>query len=167
MAYFSLGHAYYCARQYDQALAQFMKIAELDSNERLAYWNLAWTSAQAGRYADAVGAMQEFWTLKGTPPEDVEALGRAYTEAGPNGFWTWLLEQLEGKYESNIGFTARFHAQLGNTDQALAWLEKGYEKHDGQMHLLKIDPSLDPLRDDPRFQDLLRRMNFPDDDDRE
>jgi TolB-like protein/Tfp pilus assembly protein PilF len=119
MSYFSLGHAYYCARRYDQ------------------------------------------------PPEDVEALGRAYTEAGPNGFWTWLLEQFEGHYEKSIGWTARFHAQLGNKDQALAWLEKGYEKHDGQMNLLKVDPSLDPLRDDPRFQDLLRRMNFPDDDDRE
>jgi hypothetical protein len=54
-----------------------------------------------------------------------------------------------------------YYGQLGDKDQAFVWLEKAYEKHDGRMFLLKVDPAMDPLRDDPRYDDLVRRMNFP------
>ena len=53
------------------------------------------------------------------------------------------------------------YAQLGDKEQALTWLKKGYEVRSNDMVHLKISPFLDPLRSDPRFQDLLRRMNFP------
>ena len=56
---------------------------------------------------------------------------------------------------------AIIHAGLGEKDQAFEWLEKAYEVRDLGMVFLKVDPTLDPLRSDPRFQDLLRRMNFP------
>jgi len=54
-----------------------------------------------------------------------------------------------------------FHAGLGEKDQAFEWLEKAYDEHDQGLSFLKVDPTLEPLRSDPRFQDLLRRMNFP------
>ena len=57
---------------------------------------------------------------------------------------------------------ARVHAALGENDKALELLEEGYEIGDANMVLVKVNPDFDPLRDDPRFQDLLRRMNFPD-----
>jgi hypothetical protein len=51
---------------------------------------------------------------------------------------------------------------LGNREKALAWLEKAYQDHDDDTLLyLKVDPTFDPLRSDPRFKDLVRRMNFP------
>jgi hypothetical protein len=50
---------------------------------------------------------------------------------------------------------------LGEKDQAFAWLEKAYQAHSNDMSNLKADPTFDPIRSDPRFQDLLRRMNFP------
>jgi hypothetical protein len=50
---------------------------------------------------------------------------------------------------------------LGNRENALAWLEKEYQEHDDGLLELKEDPIYDPLRSDPRFQDLLRRMRFP------
>jgi hypothetical protein len=52
-------------------------------------------------------------------------------------------------------------AGLGDKDQAIEWLEKAYQEHSVGVMFLKVDPTLDPLRSDPRFQDLLRRMNFP------
>jgi hypothetical protein len=61
-----------------------------------------------------------------------------------------------GTYE-----VALVYAGLGEKDQAFEWLERAYRVHDKGMLFLKIDPPLDPLRSDPRFQDLLRRVNFP------
>ncbi len=56
---------------------------------------------------------------------------------------------------------AAFHAELGNKDKAFAELNKAYENRKSYVTLLKVDPRLDPLRDDPRFQELLRRVGFP------
>ena len=70
-------------------------------------------------------------------------------------------ERLEVEHDRYPTWTALFYGQLGDKDQAFAWLEKAYEKHDGPLYLLKVSPWWDPLRDDPRFDDLLRRMNFP------
>jgi tetratricopeptide (TPR) repeat protein len=58
-------------------------------------------------------------------------------------------------------FLAIIYAGLGQKDQALDCLEAAYRTHDGWLGFLKVDPALDPLRSDPRFQDLLRRMKFP------
>ena len=88
-------------------------------------------------------------------------MGRAYSESGPKGYWMWRLERLKSRYDRYPATTARYYAQIGDKDQAFAWLEKAYEKHDSPMFRLKVQPWWDPLRSDPRFQDLLRRMNFP------
>ncbi len=55
---------------------------------------------------------------------------------------------------------ASLSATIGETDEAFDWLERGYREHDPLMVLLKL-PVFDPLRSDPRFQDLLRRIGFP------
>ena len=74
----------------------------------------------------------------------------------------WRLEQLKkGQYARNRLIASVMYAHLGDKDQAFALLEKSYEEHEGLIYLLNVSPSFDPLRDDPRFQDLLRRMNFP------
>jgi hypothetical protein len=66
--------------------------------------------------------------------------------------------------DDRVGFieVALIHAGLGEKDQAFEWLERAYEERDGGMRYLKVAPELDPLRSDPRFEDLVRRMNFPD-----
>jgi hypothetical protein len=55
---------------------------------------------------------------------------------------------------------AKIHAGLGEKDEAFVWLEKAYEERDERMVMLKVDPHVDSLRRDPRFQDLLRRMHL-------
>jgi len=54
----------------------------------------------------------------------------------------------------------QINARMGNRDEALRWLEKAYEQRSGYVALLKVDPELDNLHSDPRFQPLLRRMNL-------
>lgn len=157
----TLAYVYYCARQYDLAIAQYRQFAELEQNDPRPYGSIANVYEQMGRYEDAVRARQKAMALSGARPEEVEALGRAYSESGPKGYWMWRLEGLKSQHDRYPATTAKYYAQLGDKDQAFAWLEKAYEKHDSPMHRLKVQPWWDPLRSDPRFQDLLRRMNFP------
>jgi hypothetical protein len=56
---------------------------------------------------------------------------------------------------------SRIHAALGESNEAIDWLEIAYKQHGEWMVLLKIDPRFNSLQDGPRFQDLMRRMNFP------
>jgi len=156
-----LAYMYYQARQYDHAIAVYQRMAELEPKKSGAYFGLASIYVQMRRYEDAVKARQKALTLSGAQHEEVEALGRAYSESGPKGYWMWRLEKLKGQYEHNPYLAAQIYAQLGHKDQALALLEKAYEKHDGRIYRLKVEPLLDPLRNEPRFGDLLRRMNFP------
>jgi hypothetical protein len=69
------------------------------------------------------------------------------------------------KKESRPGYLsypiAETYLGLGNKEQALAWLERAYQERSGWILYVKVEPKLDPLRTDTRFQELMRRMNFP------
>lgn len=157
----TLARFYTHTRQYDQALAQCQQFLELGLNDARAYSLIARVYELMGKFEDCVRFRQKAMTLRGDPPEDIEALGLAYSESGPKGYWMWHLNRLKGRYDRNPTNTAIYYAQLGDKDQAFAWLEKAYEKHDMELFRLKYNLRFDPIRDDPRFQDLLRRMNLP------
>jgi serine/threonine-protein kinase len=155
----TLGSVYFYAHQYDQAIAQWQKTAELEPNDSRAHDDLAIIYEQMGMYDDAVKARQKVMSLSGAKPEEIAALGRIYDQSGYQGYLVW---RLEGLKRTNFPYsTASIYARLGDKDQALTLLEKAYKEHAGPMFLLKVHPKWDPLRSEPRFQDLLRRMNFP------
>ncbi|MEE8200993.1 MAG: hypothetical protein V3R29_07465 [Candidatus Acidoferrales bacterium] len=92
----------------------------------------------------------------------VTALGHTYAVAGKRSEARKILEELkEGSKRENVSpyYIAGMHAGLGEKEQALEWLEKAYEER--EVAGAKVDPWFDPLRSDPRFHSLLRRMNFP------
>ena len=97
-------------------------------------------------------------------PSPLSWLGEAYAAAGCRDEALKVLEQLfelsKQRYVTPYG-VARIHATLGNKEEALHWLDAAYRQRAEWMVLLKVDPCLDDLRPDPRFQDLMRRMNFP------
>lgn len=67
-----------------------------------------------------------------------------------------------GKTEFVVPYrVAALHVALGNRDEAFAWLEKAYQAHDWHLHRLKVDPQFAPLRDDPRYNAMLKRLNLP------
>ncbi len=156
-----LAYMYIYARQYDKAIAQYQHLAELEPKKTTAYNYLANVYEQMGRYEDAVEARQKVMTLREIPSEEIEELGRVYSEDGPKGYWMWRLEKLKSWDEPRPYFIAQIYAQLGDKEQAFAWLEKACEKNDSGLYRLKVEPLLDPLRDDPRFGEMLRRMNIP------
>ncbi|UCF79178.1 MAG: protein kinase [Candidatus Eiseniibacteriota bacterium] len=157
----TMGYVYLWAHRYDEAIAHYRQMAELYPDMSTVHRGLARSYAHMGKFDEAVRTRQEAAVLSGDTPERVEALAIAYNELGPRGYWLWCLETYEGLQDRYPAVTSMYYAKLGETDKALALLEKAYEKHDMEMHTLKSNPYWDPLRDDPRFQDLLRRMNFP------
>ncbi len=157
---------HYLARRYDDAIAYCRQWTGLEPKDYRPYSDMAMVYGQMGRYEDAVTALKKSMTLEGAPQERIAALERAYRESGSKGYWTWRLERIErvgGGYDRYPSSAAIYYARLGEKDKAFAWLERAYEKHDAAMFRLKVEPDWDPLRDDPRFKDILQRMNFPED----
>ena len=152
------------ARRFEQAIAELKKALEMDPGLDRAQELIEWNYTQLGRYDDAVALRRERLT-RADAAAAAEALEVAYAAAGARGYWRWQLERLQrdaaDRYVAPSEFAAVYTA-LGEKDAALEWLEEAYQQRDA-MELLKVWPGHDPLRTDPRFQDLLRRINFPQD----
>lgn len=158
-----LGWHYLYARQYDEALAQLLRTAELDPNfiGRLLY--LGWVYEQKRMYAEAIAMFQKSIELS-TGPLMLASLGHAYAIAGRTGEAQKILVQLDNlskqRYVSAYD-RAAIYVGLGESEQALAWLERAYQEHSQFMIYLNTDPRFDSLRNNARFQDFFRRLRFP------
>ena len=161
-----LGLAYYVSRQYDLAIEQEKKTLELDPNYVAAYRTLGMSYVQKSMYKEAITEFEKALAI--SPGTDYlhATLGYVYARAGRRADAQKELDQLnEISKNKYIPASARvpIYAALGDKDKAFEWLEKGYEEHlifgDGTADI-KVDPVFDPLRSDPRFQDLLHRMNL-------
>ena len=113
-------------------------------------------------YDEAVGEFQEAVKLSGDSPTCIANLARAYVASGKRSEAVKLLDDLKKRSRtgySNASEIAMIYASLGDTEQAMDWLEKGFEERFNPGVLLR--PGFDPLRSDPRFQNLLRRIGLP------
>jgi TolB-like protein/Tfp pilus assembly protein PilF len=158
-----LGFVYFYARRYDQAIQQCQKTLALDPSNGPALAFLGWAYSRKSLHGPAISALRRACDLwPGSSP--IGLLGQVYATAGRFDEAHKVLEQLDQLTKKRYVtpyVVAHIHAALGQRDEAFHWLEIAYEQRAEWMVLLKIDPCLDALRSDPRFQDLLRRMNFP------
>ena len=159
-----IGLAYFVARQFDQALRAEREALEFDSNLGKGNYMFGWVYREKGMYEEAIAEFRE--ALETGPPRGrcTSSPGNTYARAGRVREARECIRQLKQRSDVETVETygiAIIHAGLGEKDQAFEWLEKAYEVRDQGMSSLKVDPTLDPLRSDARFQDLLRRMNFP------
>jgi TolB-like protein/DNA-binding winged helix-turn-helix (wHTH) protein/Tfp pilus assembly protein PilF len=150
------------AHSYDESIRQSRKTIEMDPNFGLAHNHLGQAYLQKQMYDEAAAELQKAVHLSGNSPTCIANLARAYVASGNRSEAAKLLNDL--KKRSNVGYShaseiAVIYAALGDSDQAMNWLEKGYEQRFNPGVLLR--PGFDPLRSDPRFQDLLRRVGLP------
>ena len=159
-----LGLVYIFARRYDQALEQFGKILELDPNFAPAHGFMGWTYLCQSQYVQAIAALRKGVELSPGASVFVAVLGEACAAAGHRNEANDILEQLrelsKQKYVMPY-YVSRIYSALGQKDEAFRWLETSYRERTTNMIYLQTDSRLDGLRSDLRFQDLLRRMNFP------
>jgi len=159
-----VGRRFRSARRYDEAVEQLRKTLEMDPNFAVAHWLLGDAYEQKGKYESAIAEYQKGRSASGGSVYLVAALGHVYAAAGNRREALKILGELKElskrTYVSPLSIGSIYNA-LGDKDQALEWLEKAYQDRAAGMTDLKLDPMPDPLRSDPRFQNLLRRMNFP------
>ena len=157
-----LGWMLYLARRFDPAVEQLRRTIDLDSNYFQAHMVLGVVYTQQGQLPQSIGELEKAALL--APCNQVLGeLGHAYAISGRRDEAQKVAAELIASWKSShVGAysVAVIEVGLGNKDQALTWLEKAYEDRTFFMINLKIEPELDPLRSEPRFQDLLRRMNF-------
>jgi serine/threonine-protein kinase len=156
----ALAGAYYFARQDEQALAECRKVIELDPNFAQVYDWLRRTYENRGMAREALTAHQKHIELMGLEAKYVEKIRRAGSPAGMQDYWRKRLT-CEMQTSSPFPFwIAECQAQLGRKEQAFAWLEKLCEDRSYWAIYLNVVPTLDPLRSDPRFTNLLRRIGL-------
>lgn len=147
----------YLARRYDDALEQFRRALELDRYYVSVYPWLALAYERLDRSEEATEAYITPLTFSEENRGMVAALREAARRGGLKGFWRRRLQFLLEEPEVRMGSVAFGYLEVGDSDQALAWLEKVYAARGAFIRTLQNNPRWDPLRSDPRFQDLLRR----------
>jgi predicted Zn-dependent protease len=160
----SVASRYFHARQYDDAIRRLRDTVSLFPQYANGYLFLGFACTANRMYQEAIAAYQKERSLSGASPAEVAALGQAYAKGGIRGYYLWelrrLREESKRQYVKAVAFAYLF-AGLGEKDQAFSYLQKAHEDRDYELTRLQVLPWVDPLRKDPRFQDILRRMNFP------
>ena len=154
------------AHLYDQAIAEELKILEMEPGFALAHLRLGESYTQKGLYKEALAEYKK-WSDLSPGGRDPEALvAYTYARMGRTAEALKIVNQLKSEFRQGqpsvaASDLAQIYTALGDKDQALAWLETSIEKREEYPPYMRVDPALDPLHSDPRFQDLVRRMRFP------
>ncbi|MFZ0584510.1 MAG: winged helix-turn-helix domain-containing protein [Candidatus Acidiferrales bacterium] len=161
---FSLGWRLYLARKYDEAIQQSRSTIDLDPNFVLAHLVLGQAYEQKGQFEQAITELKKATSLSPNSPLMLGALGHAYAAAGnrveAEKVRDDLMRRSSEQYVSPF-YVALIFTGLRENDKALDWLDKAYQDRSNPLIFLKVDPELDPLRVNPRFQDLQRRIGLP------
>jgi TolB-like protein/thioredoxin-like negative regulator of GroEL len=155
---------YSSTRHYDEAIRQVRKILEMEPNKGGIKGYLMEVYVATGMYDEF---MDEYFNRKAiakADPKEIARIREIYE------VWGWrrfrqhelaeVLERAKTTYVSATKIAGRY-AEAGDTEKAFEWLEKGYRDHEKWMMSLKVDSSFDPIRSEPRFKDLLRRVGLP------
>ena len=149
----NLAKAYYYARQFDRAITQSQATLQLEPGFHAALMFLERAYRHKGMSDQAVSTQ-----LAAASAEDAPRIKRAYLTSGLAGV---LRLEAEAHQKTGALFeAARCYAQAGEKELALASLEDSYQRHYPGLSRLKVDPDFDPIRSDPRFEDLVRRAGL-------
>jgi len=158
----NVGYVFALARHFDQAIDQQRKALELDPNFLPAHNQLGNAYIFNSMYKEGIA---EFETILAISPGNnvvLSGLGYAYAVAGRKAEAQQVLHQMNELAKQKYvpaAYRARIYIGLGEKERAFESLEKGYQEH-SLIGEIRLSPAFDPLRSDPRFQDLLRRMNL-------
>lgn len=160
----------FIAGEHDGAIAQYLKVREIDSTSPLALgrgqegsFGVGDVYARMGRDADAMREYLRLARLEAVPPEEIERMRRAFAAAGLAGYWRARLN-----FELRTGGTspdplrmASLTARTGDAEQTVRWLERAWRERSMALAFIGVTPVYDEVRGDPRVQAVIRRMKLP------
>jgi tetratricopeptide (TPR) repeat protein len=155
---------FYVMREYDRAWEEYQGMLDLFPNLPGPHGGFAHIHLQKGRYEEAVAEARKVEELSEGDRNYLWTVWYIYGRAGKRDEALRVLNELRERSKRERVDASAFaivYSGLGEKDQAFAWLEKAYQQREWPFPALQVTPVFDPLRDDPRFQELLRRMNFP------
>jgi serine/threonine-protein kinase len=155
---FIVALAFHWARQYDRAIEEYKKTLEMYPNYRTARWYLASAYTEKGMYKEAIEEVHKGYGIK----TKNALLGYIYAVSGKKDEAKKMLDERLKLRRGWSGpyLTAMICVGLGRNDEAFEWLERSYEEREGRICWIKVDPRFDPLRSDPRYKALLKKMNL-------
>jgi eukaryotic-like serine/threonine-protein kinase len=152
------------SRQYDAAIEECRRTLDLDPNFGLAYDVMAANFVAKGRFREALSSIQKATALSPGNVISRATLGYVLANLGQRQEALQILEQLAASSQQRYTPAQAFaivYTGLGDKDQAFAWLDKAYEERSNRLAYLKVEPTWDLIRSDPRFDELLRRIGLP------
>lgn len=158
----NVGQLLYFARDYEAAEREAKTSMDIEPLGSL--WTLGGVYVEQGRFGEAIAVFEEFARRGGGRVMARAYLAHAYAVGGRQSDACRIVEELERLDRSEFFDPTRMavaYTGLGDLDRAFSWLEVGYRERALLADALQGDPRLDPLRRDPRFVDLLRRMRLP------
>jgi Tfp pilus assembly protein PilF len=168
----TLGDVFYASRRYDLAVDELKKTLEIDSSFPLAHSLLRYVDEARGDFSGAIEESKAATIAWSGSPQQGEAdaaeLRRAFAQEGEKGYWRAQLRISEERIKKGTSRQAEdspvriagLYARMGDDQQALEWLNKGFEERDAIILYLKTAPEFDRLRSDPRVSELMKRIGL-------
>jgi TolB-like protein/Tfp pilus assembly protein PilF len=159
----SVEQVLFAARRYDEGIRELHGVLAVRPNDAMALWELGFELIANGQPEEAIPVLQKALSVSERSAGVIGVLIRAYAHAGRRADALRLLEELKRRQKTSYVPTAAFvNAYLGLDDkeQAFVWFEKAYQEKSNILQFLKVHPFFDPVRNDPRFADLVHRVGL-------
>ncbi len=159
----TIGETLFFAHRYDEATHELRSVLAVQGDSASALWYLGYSLIANGQPEEAIPVLEKAVSITNRSPGVIGVLISAYAHAGHRKDALRLLDELKQRRQKGYVPAGAFvNAYLGMEDreQALAWLEHAYQEQSNILQFLKVHPYFDPLRDDPRFKDLLHRVGL-------
>jgi len=160
-----ISHAWilFQAHRFDESIQQLQSVLAVYPDDGEAEWFLSFALIGAGRSQEAIPALEKMVTVTHRNPGSVELLAAAYAHAGRRAEALKLVDELKRGHKKGYvpaGALINPTLALGEYDEAFVWFEGAYQEKSNILQFLKVHPFFDPVREDPRFKDLLHRVGL-------
>jgi TolB-like protein/DNA-binding winged helix-turn-helix (wHTH) protein/Flp pilus assembly protein TadD len=159
----AVGWILFLSRRYDEALPELQSVPAGAPNNAAALWHLGYVLIAKNQPEEAIPFLEKAVSITDGSAAVIGVLVRAYAKAGRRADALRLLAELKKRKQSGYvpaGAFVNAYLGLGENDLAFAWLEQAYKEQSNILQYAKVHPFFDPLRGDPRFADLLRRVGL-------
>jgi TolB-like protein/DNA-binding winged helix-turn-helix (wHTH) protein len=159
----NVGQILFYSHRYDESIRELRSVVAVRPNSASALWYLGFSLIAKGQPEEAIPVLEKAVSVSDSSPGAIGVLVRAYANAGRRNDALRLLDELKKRREKGYvpaGAFVNAYLGLDDREQVFVWLERAYQEQSNILQFVKIHPYFDPIRNDPRFMDLIRRVGL-------